>query len=56
MVDDELDDYDIDEQTSSQHLKVPFDAFLYDFCHVRVYKERHNNDEQAFKEESVSGN
>lgn len=55
-VDEELNDYDADEYTSSQHFKVPFDAFLYDFYSFHVYNERENVDDKVTREKGHSNN
>nr|KAJ0207775.1 hypothetical protein LSAT_V11C500254240 [Lactuca sativa] len=55
-VDEELGDCDTDEHTTFPQLKVPFDAFLYDFCNVHVYNRRGNVDDEINREEGHSDN
>ncbi|KAL4581654.1 hypothetical protein LXL04_006180 [Taraxacum kok-saghyz] len=56
VVDVDLDDCDAEENTNSQHFKVPVDAFLYDFCHPPVYNARENVDDEAIREEDHTDN
>ncbi|KAL4589855.1 hypothetical protein LXL04_002766 [Taraxacum kok-saghyz] len=57
FVDDkDLDDCDVDEQLRSQHLKVPFDVFLYNFSHVLIYKEKESVDGESIREEGSFNN
>ncbi|CAH1452953.1 unnamed protein product [Lactuca virosa] len=56
VVDEELGDCDADEHTTFPQLKVPFDAFLYDFCNVSVYNKRENVDDEVIREEGHSDN
>nr|KAJ0207769.1 hypothetical protein LSAT_V11C500254770 [Lactuca sativa] len=56
VVDEELGDYDANEHTTFPQLKVPFDAFLYDFCNVPVYSKRENVDDEVIREEGHSDN
>lgn len=37
-------------------MKVPFDAFLYDFCYIPIYNERKNVDDEAIREEGHTNN
>lgn len=32
-------------------MKIPFDVFLYNLCHLPVYNERENVDDEAIREE-----